>query len=76
MGEFWITVSKAVAESPLTYLLTPSEVRAHAHRGEKDGRVTYWLQPRSYEQSQFKDAWNRIGHGGLEAESSAAGAGI
>ncbi len=35
MGDFWIIVSKAVAESPLTYVLTPSEVRAHATAGRK-----------------------------------------
>jgi hypothetical protein len=48
-------------------VLTPGEVKASAHRGEKDGRVSYWLQPGSYDQPQFKDAWARIGQGGLEA---------
>jgi hypothetical protein len=37
MGDFWIIVTKATSE-PATYILTPSEVRANAHRGEKDGR--------------------------------------
>ena len=35
---------------------------------EKDGKVSYWLQPGSYEQPHFKEAWSRIGHGGVEAQ--------
>lgn len=30
---------------PSAFVLQPSEVRERAHRGEKDGRVSYWLQP-------------------------------
>jgi hypothetical protein len=54
-----------VATSPSTYILVPSEVRERAHRGEKDQRVSYWLQPGDYEQEPFREAWNRIGHGGV-----------
>jgi hypothetical protein len=70
MVDFWIIVTKAASELPVTYILTLSEVRANAHRGEKDGRVSYWLQQGGYEQSQFKEAWNRIGHGGLDSQPS------
>lgn len=47
------------------YRLLPSEVKQLAHRGEKDGRISFWLQPTDYDQPQFKEAWGRIGHGGL-----------
>jgi len=39
----------------------PDEVRELAHRGEKEGRVSFWLQPTSYDQDGFREAWHRIG---------------
>lgn len=62
MGDFWIIVNK-VATTPSAFILTPEEVLKDARRGEKDGRVSYWLQPGDYEQERFRDAWERIGHG-------------
>lgn len=62
MGDFWVIVND-VAKEPKTFILRPSEVKDHAHRGEKDGRISYWLQPSSYEQERFREAWERIGHG-------------
>ena len=62
MGDFWIVVNK-VATEPSAYILLPSEVTERAHRGEKDGRVSYWLQPTDYEHETFKESWARIGLG-------------
>ena len=62
MGDFWIIVNK-VATTPSAFILTPEEVLKDARKGEKDGRVSYWLQPGDYEQERFRDAWERIGHG-------------
>jgi hypothetical protein len=44
-------------------LLLPSAVKELAHRGEKEGRVSYWLQPTSYDKDPFREAWERIGLG-------------
>ena len=27
------------------------------------GLISYWLQPTSYDQPQFHEKWDRIGHG-------------
>jgi hypothetical protein len=62
LGDYWIIVNKVIS-SPSAFIMLPSEVRALAHRGEKDGSVSYWLQPTSYDQAHFKEAWERIGHG-------------
>ena len=62
MGDYWIIVNN-VAKEPNAYILLPEEVKSLAHRGEKDGRVSYWLQPTSYDVEQFKEAWHRIGQG-------------
>ena len=62
IGDFWIIVNK-VASSPSAFILLPSEVKELAHRGEKEGRVSYWLQPNAYDQELFREAWDRIGPG-------------
>jgi hypothetical protein len=65
MGNYWIIVNN-LAKEPTAFILLPQEVRDRAHRGEKDGRVSFWLQPKDYDQAVFREAWNRIGHGHLE----------
>jgi len=60
MGDFWVIVNN-VAASPQTYVLRPQEVEKLAHRGVKDGKVSYWLQPAAYDKQKFREAWHRIG---------------
>lgn len=62
MGDWWIIVSK-VATKPECFIMKPDEVRHLAHRGEKDARVSYWLQPNQYDTDKFREAWDRIGRG-------------
>ncbi len=62
----WVVICRNVAHAnsePECFVLKPAEVRDLAHRGEQGGRVSYWLQPRSYESSEFHEAWKRIGNG-------------
>ena len=63
MGDFWVIVNKVASDTPSAFVLKPSEVKTLAHRGEKDGRISFWLQPGSYDQPEFKERWERIGHG-------------
>lgn len=65
MGDFWVIVNKVATPNPCAFILLPSEVRERARRGEKDGRVTYWIQPNDYEADWSREAWERIGHGGV-----------
>jgi len=51
-------------ESPEIYILTNEEVSGALHKGEKEGRISYWLQPQSYK--DHKDRWEKIGTGFLE----------
>ena len=62
-GDFFVICRNVSTESPECFVLTPSEVRDLAHRGEKDGRVSYWLQPKQYENATYHEAWHRIGKG-------------
>jgi len=67
MGDYWLIINN-VANEPNVFVLKPEEVKKLAHRGEKNGNVSYWLQPASYDTPTFKDAWERIGHGNEMAE--------
>jgi hypothetical protein len=66
MGDFWIIINNVVSTAPAAFVLKPKDVESRAHRGEKDGRVSYWLQPAGYDQPQFKEAWELIGRGDLD----------
>jgi len=59
MGDWWLVVTR-VGDEPVSYVMTPQEIKRLAHRGEKNGRVSYWLQPRAYDQAQYLEAWDRI----------------
>ena len=61
MGDYWVIVNN-VAKEPNVFVLKPDEVRSLAKRNEKDGRVSYWLQPTDYDAPEFKEAWHRIGN--------------
>lgn len=67
MGDFWVIVNRVASAAPSAFVLLPSEVRARARRGEKDSRISYWLQPVDYEHDSFREKWERIGHGGVDA---------
>lgn len=62
MGDFWIVVNR-IATTRMAFILLPTEVKRMAHRGEKDGRISYWLQPPSYDCDKYREAWHRIGTG-------------
>ncbi len=62
MGDWWVIVND-LAKSPTSYVMKPQEVLQLAHRGEKDGRISYWLQPNQYCKPEFHEAWARIGSG-------------
>lgn len=59
---WWIVTIKANSDAPMCYILTIDEVKAAAHRGVNDsGKVSYWLQPKSYALPQYEEAWDRLG---------------
>ena len=63
MGNFWLVLNSLDSGKPRTYILLPHEVRAMAHRGEKEGKISYWLQPRKYAVEEFEEKWQRTGTG-------------
>ncbi len=60
----FLVVCRHVHREPLEcFVLTPSEVRELAHMGEKDAKVSFWLQPKEYEDERFREKWDRVGSG-------------
>ena len=64
-GDYWIIVTNVAAASdplkaPDVFVMLPSEVKEKAHEGRRDGKISYWLQPRSYKSADYQDAWHRL----------------
>lgn len=61
----WVIVLNGAASFPLPptcFVLTPAEIAKNVHVS-KDGKATHWLQPKQYDQPQFRERWERIGLG-------------
>lgn len=58
---WWIVTVNVLSDRPTCYILTLDEVKASAHRREKNGTVSYWLQTRSYAVAEYEEAWHRLG---------------
>ena len=62
-GDFVVVCRSVLTEAPESFILTPGEARASAVSVERDGRTTFWLQPRAYDRPDFHEAWGRLGVG-------------
>ena len=60
---WWLITIRANTAEPTCYVLTLDEVKSLAHRGVSPttGKVSYWLQPKSYAQPEYEEAWHRLG---------------
>jgi hypothetical protein len=63
IGDWWIIVTNAASVHPECFIMKPEEVMSRAHRGEKDSRISYWLQANKYCTDEYREAWYRIGRG-------------
>lgn len=63
---WWIITIRANTATPICYVLTLEEVKALAHQGvsPKNGKLSYWLQAKSYCQPEYEEAWHRLGNPG------------
>jgi len=66
LGDFFIICRQIASDMPECFILTPREVAKAAHKGEKEGRLSFWLQPKAYAVDKFRERWDRIGHGANE----------
>lgn len=66
MGDYWVIITGASGE-PTTFVLLPQEVKELATFNDKNGKRSYWLSRKQYDQEQFRGAWHRIGQGAENA---------
>ena len=63
IADYVVICVRNYPNEPVCYVMTPDEVKKLAHRGEKNEKVSYWLQPPVYENDLYRKKWERIGHG-------------
>ncbi|MDP9486150.1 MAG: hypothetical protein M3Q49_10265 [Actinomycetota bacterium] len=63
LADYVVVCRKLIEPNPECFILTTEEVRELANPNEKDGEVSYWLEPRDYETEQFQERWDRMGSG-------------
>ena len=44
-----------LSQKPTAFIMKPDEVKERAHRREKEGRTSFWLQPAAYDQPFFRE---------------------
>jgi hypothetical protein len=69
-ADFVIVCRHVIRENPECFVLTPAEIVKLVHRGDKNGKTSYWLQPREYEVEKFRENWDRIGLDALTAATA------
>jgi hypothetical protein len=57
----FLVICRNVSLNPEVFITKPENIRKRIHRGEKEGRFSYWLDPKAYE--EFRDNWKEIGEG-------------
>ena len=61
VADYLVVCNKVIEDNPKCFILTQEEVRELANRNEKDGKVSYWLEPRDYDAERFREKWDRMG---------------
>lgn len=64
LGSFiaeYFVVCRNVFDELEIFIAEIDKIKGRIHEGNKDGRKSYWLQPKDYE--EFKDKWDIIGDG-------------
>lgn len=62
----YIFIVNNVYETPNVYIVDTSTAKLRIHEGIKNGRKSYWFQPRDYD--KFKYNWDIIGQGATNGQ--------
>ncbi len=61
-SDWWIITIHANSDSPVCYVLHIDDVRRLASQDKNGGK--WWLEPKAYDQDEFREAWHRLGSAG------------
>jgi len=62
-ADFLVICRNVFEKEPEVFIFDPKSVLKKLHRGEKEGNVSYWFQPKEYDLAKFKNNWDVIGEG-------------
>jgi len=54
----FVIIVRNIFDKPEVFILKSDEVKNKLFKGEKNGRVSYWLRPENYE--RFKNNWDAL----------------
>jgi hypothetical protein len=57
----YLIICRNVSVNPEVFITRPENIRKRIHKGEMEGRISYWLDPKEYE--AFRENWNEIDEG-------------
>src|SRR5919198_3117268 len=57
-ADYLIVCRNVLVNNPELFITSMGRIRPDIHKGHKNGRVSYWLQQKNYE--QYKDNWEEI----------------
>ena len=63
IADYIVICVRNYPDDPICFVMIPDEVKNLAYRGEKNERISYWLQPSAYDTDAYKEQWKRIGSG-------------
>ena len=58
-SRWWIITLGANSDDPVCFILSLNEVKLLASR-DKGGNRAYWLEAKSYDTDEFREAWHRL----------------
>src|SRR5436305_6836433 len=58
-ADFVVVCRHVIQETPECFVMTPEEIRKLVFRGEKNDKVSFWLQPKDYATDEFREKWER-----------------
>ncbi len=61
LADYLVVCRRVIEDNPECFILSQEEVKELANRNERDGRVSYWLEPRDYDTERFREGWGRLG---------------
>lgn len=61
IAEYFIICREVIGDRPTCFIAKTREIHNLIHRREKNGKVSFWFQPKDYD--RFKDKWEIIGKG-------------
>lgn len=57
-SDWWVITMHANSDRPVCFVMRSEEVRQLATQDKNGG--AYWLEPRAFDQDEFREAWDRI----------------